>query len=169
MTAGTLVGCDRYCVFQIGGMWFAITATQIREVTPRPELARIPRASDVLAGLWHEGSEFLPVLRLPSRTSRKPSDVVSSGPAHELKTLVLHGPNGPWGLLIDEVHGIESLECSHDAEVYCDDWSTAVMGTSAWQGDVVRILSPDGLYRLAEQILKRTWADWAGLKQPQHS
>ena len=67
-----------------------------------------------------------------------------------------------WGLLIDQVHGIESLECLQDAEGYCDDWSTAVMGTSTLKDQkdqVVRILNPVGLYRLAEQMLKRDWTD----------
>ena len=73
--------------------------------------------------------------------------------------LVLHGPNGDWALLIDQVHGIESLECSLDAEGYCDDWSTAVMGTSTLNEQIVRILNADGLYRLAEQMLKRDWEE----------
>lgn len=143
---------EKYCVFLTGGLWFALPATSIREVAGRPTLAMVPRSNSVLAGLCHEGSEFLPVLRLPSR---------ASVPSHssEQQMLVLHGPNGVWALVIDQVHGIESLECSHDAEGYCDDWSTAVMGTSTWNEHIVRVLNPDGLYRLAEQMLKRDWME----------
>ncbi len=143
---------EKYCVFVTGGTWFAFPATSIREVAGRPTLAIVPRSNPVLAGLCHEGSEFLPVLRLPSRASH-------ASHSSEQKMLVLNGPNGAWALLIDQVHGIESLECSHDAEGYFDDWSTAVMGTSTLNDNFVRILNPDGLYRLAEQMLQRDWAE----------
>jgi len=152
MNALSAPEAEKYCVFLTGGIWFALSATMIREVAGRPTLAIVPRSNPVLAGLCHEGSEFLPVLRLPSRASQ-PSH------ASEQKMLILHGPNGAWALLIDEVHGIESLECSHDTEGYFDDWSTAVMGTSTWNKQFVRILNPDGLYRLAEQMLQRDWAE----------
>ncbi len=143
---------EKYCVFLTGGLWFALPATLIREVVGRPTLAIVPRSNPVLAGLCHEGSEFLPVLRLPSRASH-------ASHSSEQKMLVLNGPNGAWALLIDQVHGIESLECSHDAEGYFDDWSMAVMGTSTLNDNFVRILNPDGLYRFAEQMLKRDWAE----------
>ena len=148
---------EAYCVFSVGGVVFALPATQIREVAARPTLATVPRANSALAGLCHEGSEFLPVLRLPSRTS---DHLASSRDSSEQQMLVLHGPNGAWALLIDQVLGIESLECSYDAEGYCDDWSTAVMGTSTSNDQIVRILHPDGLYRLTEQTLKRDWAEF---------
>ena len=150
---------EQYCVFLVGGIWFALPATLIREVAAKPTIAAVPLSNSALAGLCHEGSEFLPVIRLPSRlSSNEPAQKPCS---LERQMLVLNGPNGPWGLLIDQVHGIESLECSHDAEGYCDDWSTAVMGTSAWQDQIVRILHADGLYRLAEQMLKRDWSKFS--------
>ncbi len=150
---------EYYCVFLTGGVWFAIPAKVIREVAGRPTLATVPRSDPVLAGICHEGGEFIPVLRLPSRAG---ADLNRPSRESDEQMLVLYGPNGAWGLLIDQVHGIESLECLQDAEGYCDDWSTAVMGTSTLKDQkdqVVRILNPDGLYRLAEQMLKRDWTD----------
>jgi hypothetical protein len=76
----------------------------------------------------------------------------------ESQILVVSGPNGPWALLVDRVVAIESLECSMDPDGYCDEWSGAVMGTATCRDQFIRVLDPNGLYRLAESILKRRWA-----------
>ena len=56
---------DHYCVFEVDSEFFAASATQIREITSKPDYAKAPCSSPILAGLWHEGSEFVPVLRIP--------------------------------------------------------------------------------------------------------
>ena len=143
-----------YCLFRTEGMWFAIGALQIREVIACPRWAEVPRSHSMLAGLYHEGSEFLPVLQLPSSVD---TSTIRSEERHR-QMLVIEGPNGPWGFLVNQVVGIESFEFSHEQDAFVDDWCTAVMGTATWQKDIVRVLNADGLYRHAEGALKRNWA-----------
>ena len=142
---------ESFCVFQIGDALFALGAAHLREVALRPKLASIPNSHVALGGLWHEGSEFIPVLRMPTQSSESDSS--------ERHVMVVMGSQGAWGLLVDRVHGIEPLELSrNDADCVHDDWTMAQIGASRWNEQLVRILNADGLYRLIEEILKRTWA-----------
>ena len=145
MTANAI---DHYCVFEVAGELFAASATQIREITSKPDYAKVPCGNTALAGLWHEGSEFLPVLRLPFQ---------GKCPAHETQLLVVHGPHGRWGLLVDHVHAVATIECTHGADTSDIEWSTAMLGMSTWDGRSVRVLNLDGVYRLTEQMLENDW------------
>lgn len=140
---------NHYCIFQVAGDFFAAAATQIREITSKPGYATAPCSSSVLAGVWHEGSEFLPMLRLPFQAN--------SDPDNETHVLVIHGPFGRWGLLVDHVHNIATIECSQGNEACNNEWSTALMGMSTWNGQSVRVLNLDGLYRLSEEMLEYDW------------
>ncbi len=138
---------DHYCVFEVDSEFFAASATQIREITSKPDYAKAPCSSPILAGLWHEGSEFVPVLRIPFQIGE---------PQNETQLLVVHGQSGRWGLLVEQVHTIESIDCSQGGPQ--DEWATALIGMSIWKGNSVRVLNLDGLYRLAEDRLQLEWS-----------
>lgn len=136
---------ETFCVFQIGETLFAIEAATLREVALRPELAEVPNSGPVLAGLWHEGSEFLPVLRLPEYCQ------VDNVEPH---MLVVKGAQCAWCLLVDHVLGIETVGKPNTESREEGAWADAQIGTANWRSQSVRVLSPDGVYRLAEQRLQ---------------
>ena len=141
---------DHFCVFEFATEFFAVSAKQIREIRSKPNFALVPGVAHVLAGLWHEGSEFVPVLRLPiSHSATTPS---------ESQMAVIHGASGRWALLVDQVHNIEEIECSQGG-VGIDNAETFVMGMSTWKGHSVRVLSLDAIYRSAEASLRQDWAN----------
>lgn len=146
---------DKYCVFRCGAFGFALPAHSVREVTVRPAVIVVPCCASVLAGLGHLRNEFLPVFSLSALSS----DEGLSDEAPEGQMLVISGPEGAWGLLIDQVVALEPLEISIAAGASPDDeWSAVLVGSASYRDQVVRILEPNGLYRLGARILERYWA-----------
>lgn len=135
-------GSDHFCVFEVGQEFFAVSAQHIREVTATPDFARVPCRSEALAGLWHEGSEFVPVLRVPLGDLK---------PGRESQILVIHATSR-WALLVDQVHCIHPIECSQGSAT-AD--GTAVMGMSTWNDHSVRVLNLEAIYRLVEATLEQ--------------
>lgn len=148
MTLPSTAG-NHYCIFEVNQATFALSATPIREITSKPIYSRPPCAGSTLAGLWHEGSEFLPILRLPFQSEIHPDQ--------ETQVLIIDGPHGHWGLLVGQVLTVAEIEYSQGSDPRDTEWSTAMLGMSSWDGRSVRVLHPDGVYRLSEQMLKRDW------------
>jgi chemotaxis signal transduction protein len=115
----------------------------------------MPDSNPVLAGVAHLRNEFLPVLEL-----RALMDVEAHQGALERQLLVVNGTHGPWGVLVDRVMGLESLEISNNQDLpEADDWTSAVIGAAALHDEVTRVLNPRILYRLAENVLQQSWAN----------
>ena len=140
---------NHFCLFDVDNVSFAISASRIREVTPRPSFAEVPCCCPVLAGLWHEGSEFLPIVRLPFQ--------VNFHGNQQRQVLIIDGPQGHWGLLVDAVRTITQMDYSPNNDLGETEWSAVTLGMSTWEDRSVRVLQVDSLYRLIEQILKRDW------------
>lgn len=145
------IATNHYCIFESNHAHYAVSAAHIREITTRPRFAAaLPRQRN-LAGIWHEGSEFLPILRLPFE-SDEPQE-----PEREQQILVIQGANGHWCLLIDRVITVAELEytlCTEQSE-----WSAVILGMSKLNEHSIRVLSLDGIYRITEQFLKQAWND----------
>lgn len=139
---------DQFCVFEVAQHYYAVSATQIREITAKPDFSKAPCSTLMLAGIWHEGSEFLPVLRMPFQSSISEK---------ESQVLVIHGQNGRWALLVDQVHNIVPLECSQGNQGESNEWNAALQGMATWKGRPVRVMNLDGLYRLIEAQLQDEW------------
>jgi chemotaxis signal transduction protein len=142
------VSKSSHCIFNSGEGWFALPTVNVRRVVGNPSVALIPRSHPILAGLCHAGSEFIPVLRL----SKANAD--ANG-----QMLVVDGPNGRWGLLVEHIVSIELIECSSDTDGHQDEWSTAITGSSLFRNRIVRVLSSDELYLLAERTLRTDWSN----------
>lgn len=145
------VASNHFCIFEVGKEFFAAAAKQIREVTSKPSFAAVPGVAPVVAGLWHEGSEFVPVLRLPFLRSENSH--------HESQILVVHGAAGRWALLVDQVHNIAAIEVSRGGGE--TGQPSVVMGMSQWNGHSVRVVNLDALYRSAEEGLQQHWLEHA--------
>ena len=144
--------CEKHCVFRSAYDWLAWPATEVREITFRPALVPVPWSDPALAGLCHLRSEFLPVLSL-----RSLSELPASEPDLERQMLVLKTSEDAWGLLVDRVVGLESLETSPSTAGRDDDWNAATLGWANHRGHIVRVLDPDALVRFVKQRLEGVW------------
>lgn len=153
MNATRLDETDKYCVFHQCGSLFALPATCVLEVAEDPGVSSVPGSDSVLAGLCHLRNEFLPVLDLRALAGENGEDL------DQQQLLVISGSNGPWAVLVDRVMGLESLEVSISQDVHsADDWSAAMIGSATLRNQVIRILEPRRVYRLADGILGQSWA-----------
>ena len=153
LATSELTEADRYCLFQRGGMLFALPAACVLEVAPDPMVVAIPAADPVLAGMAHLRNEFLPVIELNSLTGEGETREVA-----EQQLIVVKSTQASWALLVDRVNGLEQLEVSNRQDnPSFDDWNSAIVGSAAVRDEVTRILNPNALYQFAESTLRRTW------------
>jgi len=153
MNAARREETDKYCVFRQGGSLFALPATCVLEVAANPGVSSVPGADSVLAGLCHLRNEFLAVLDLRALAGEDGVD------RDDQQLLVISGANGPWAVLVDRVVGLESLEVSISQDIQsADDWSAAMIGSATLRNRAIRILEPCRMYRLADSILRYSWA-----------
>ena len=138
-----------HCIFRRGTSWFALPALSVREVLLRPAIAHVPHTGPLLTGLCHVRSEFLPVFNLGPLLGGVQSSHVS-----ETQMLVVMSVEGNWGLLVDQVAALASLETSVSTEGDSSSWFAAVLGWATYHDQVVRVLEPTVFYRLAEAALE---------------
>lgn len=158
--------CEKCCVLRSGGGWYAIPATAVREVAEAPPIRPVPGVDSMLSGTCHLRSEFLAVVRLEGlRNGAAPA------PGARGQLVVLRGTQGAWALQVEQVVALSDLEASMslDAERLEAGWgegfADATLGTATWRGAgagdgaprFVRLLDPDGLFRLAQDRLQRGW------------
>lgn len=143
---------DKHCVFRIGNNWFSLPATAIQEITPAADLVPVPGSHGALAGICHCRSEFIPVLRLESILGKS-----CGNHGETLKLLVIKNASGNWALLIDDVIALESLETLIYPEHRDHAWHAAVLGTATCRDQVVRVLDPGGVFRIAQNELCESW------------
>jgi chemotaxis signal transduction protein len=147
-----------HCVFRRGGSYFALPAASVREVAPRPPIASVPHSGPALIGLCHVRSEFLPVLSLQTLVA----DCAAALPS-EQQMLVVNGADGPWGLLVDQVVALDSVEASMPMETGTDDpFGGAIVGWGAYADQVVRVIHPQRFHQMAEQAIREHSVDAGG-------
>jgi chemotaxis signal transduction protein len=157
MQARNAISTDKYCVFRSRQDRFCLPATDIRNVASRPVLCPVPLTHEVLAGLAHEQREFFPVYSFSNARD------AAAGPDLEPHMLVMIGENGAWGLLVDEVFGLESLELSlHPRRDRTAGWSSVAIGSTTWCETFVTAIDPRVLI---EFIQSRVQEFWDGVRQ----
>lgn len=152
-TRHELAVSDKHCVFRCDRSWFSLPAIAVREITIAPELVRVPNCHRSLAGLCHLRSEFIPVLSLTQLMS---TDDAQSTESHS-KLLVINS-SSVWALQIAEAAALESLETLVAPEARMDDLNpTPVTGTAMFRDQIVRVLDPMIIVRMARQSLENLW------------
>ena len=152
----TIQPVERYCVFQSDDRWFGITALAVRNIIPRPELTRAPQSDPIMKGICHVQNEFLPVVSMRALTQIQ----YDTAPQIEQQLMTLLGPQGPWGLLIDQVHSLQELEASISTFSGNDDkWDKVVLASASWQNEVLQVLEPNSLYLYAQSLMDSFWAN----------
>jgi chemotaxis signal transduction protein len=143
---------EKHCVFQSAGDWLGWPITELREITFRPAVMPVPFSDPALAGLCYFRSEFLPVLSL-----RALAEHGAAPSSAERQMLVLKTCDGVWGLLVDRVIGLESLETSPSTAVRNNDWNAATLGWANHRGRVVRVIDPEAFVQFVKRRLEQVW------------
>ena len=145
---------EKYCIFQNGDCWFCFPALAVQNVSARPAIAPVPLSDPILRGTCHIHNEFLATFSLEALAS-----LPSASPAGaEQQMIVINGPCGAWGLLVDKVSGLAPLEISLSPRTELDGgWSAVVIGSASYLGTIVQVLDPANLYRLAQTRLENFW------------
>ena len=144
---------DKHCVFRCDRSWFSLPAVSVREITIMPELVRVPNCHQALAGLCHLRSEFIPVLSL---TQLMNAGDAPSTESHG-KLMVVNGGSA-WAMQIAEAAALESLETLVAPEARMDESNpTPVTGTAMFRDQIVRVLDPMIIFRMAGQSLQSLW------------
>ncbi len=132
---------------------FACPALAIRYVSSRPgTICPLPMTDAVLEGVAHEQREFIPLF----------SFGVARGLSHEghqeKQMLVVSGDAGPWGLLVDEVIGLETLELSLNAQRgQPASWSGATIGSTSFRDQFVTAIDAQSLNDFLQRRLNDSW------------
>ncbi len=153
-TLSDLSASDKHCVFRSGASWFSVPAISVREITISPGLVKLPNSHPSLAGLCHLRSEFIPVISLNTLLDLDSSE---SSQSHD-RLMVLNG-SSVWALLIAEAAALESLETIIAPDARLDESNQSpVIGTAMFREQIVQVLDPTGLFRLAQHLLESRWS-----------
>jgi chemotaxis signal transduction protein len=153
-TLGDFSEASKHCVFRSGASWFSLPAISVREISITPELVRIPNCHDSLAGVCHLRSEFIPVISLTALLN-----IDTSQHARPHNQLMVIDSTNVWALLVAETASLETLETIVAPDARMDDASqSAVMGTAMFRDQIVYVLEPNSVFRIAQQTLEHFWA-----------
>ena len=145
---------ERYCVFRCDDRWYAIQALAVRSIVPRPELTPAPQSDPILKGICHTQNEFLPVISLRALTQIQYETAAGS----EQQLLILSGPQGPWGLLIDQADSLATLEIAiSNYANSADRWAQATLGSASYRNQVLEVLDPVAVYEYAAGLIDGYW------------
>ena len=137
---------DHHCIFEVAGEFFSTPAIQIREIVAKPRYSKVPCANTLIAGLWHEGSEFIPLIRLPFQDGFDPSS--------ESQVLVVNNATTAWGLLVDKVLTIAPIECSTATDDGDSEIRQVLKGKSIWEGRSLRVVDLSVIYLMIAKTLE---------------
>jgi len=140
-------------VFRTGELWFSVPAIAVREVTVAPELVQVPGCPRSLAGLCHLRSEFIPVVGLEELL-----EIDGIQPIERQDKLIVLSGRVSWAIRVAEAAALESLETLISPESRSDEGTaTPVMGTAMFRDQIVRVLDPNAILRLAQKSLEQSW------------
>lgn len=148
---------DKQCIFRIGQARFSVPAVSVREIAPQSPVAPVPVSHPALAGLCHVRSEFVPVLRLGQLLQDSSADDTTAR-----KLVVIECVAGRWALRVDAVVALEALETlihpDYRAEISQGPVARSpVLGTATCRDEIVRVLDPNRVFRLAQELLLESW------------
>ena len=146
-----MVPHSTHCVFRHRDRWLAGRAQAIREVMPRPQLVVVPPATGALAGLCYIRGEFLPVVTLEGLAPDAGSE---PGPV----MLVIDDAGDCWGIAVDEVDALASLDASPAPEGV-PGWAGCISGWATHEKHgVVQVIDEIRLRDFAAAELSAAWS-----------
>lgn len=154
---------ERHCVFCCDDQWYGVPALMVRTIVPCPEITPVPFSDPILIGVSQIQNEFVPIVSLRSLTEiqYEPSS------AEAQQVMVLNGPAGPWGMLIDRAVALATLEISISSYSNEQDrWAKAILGTATFEQHVLSVLDPEAVFVYARGLVDGFWSN-AGLSNLQ--
>ncbi|MCA9080310.1 MAG: chemotaxis protein CheW, partial [Planctomycetaceae bacterium] len=134
MVAASTSHLASHCIVRHGTTRLALPVHGLRQVLQQPRLVSVPGTHPVLRGLCHERGEFLPVLGLGELL---PQDQQ----VEEHRLLIVDGPEGGWGVLVEDVESLARLESTSELRQTPENpWETALIGWASWQDQKVHVL-----------------------------
>ena len=147
---------EKHCVIKSGGQGYALPAMVIRYVTPAPPVFPAPQTDQMMAGICHLRSEFLAVIDL--NTLARIGDAVNDDSQSNTQLVAISSMQGNWGLLVDQVETLASLEHTTHGETDRRGFASAIIGSATHNGQFLSVLDPNRLYKLVEDRLRAAWA-----------
>lgn len=109
----TISGIIELLTFQLAAEEFAFRISEVEEILIPQQITMVPKAPDYILGITSVRGKVMPVLDLKKRLSIK--DNGASGKVRK-KILMLKGPKGRIGIMIDRINGVIRIDESDIAE-----------------------------------------------------
>ncbi len=109
----TISGIIELLTFQLAAEEFAFRISEVEEILKPQQITMVPKAPDYILGITSVRGKVMPVLDLKKRLSIK--DNGASGKVRK-KILMLKGPKGRIGTMIDRINGVIRIDESDIAE-----------------------------------------------------
>lgn len=146
---------DQYCVFQAEGAVWGVAASSVREITDMSSIVAVPEAPCQIVGICHLRTEFVPVLNLRGLLG----EFNDLGDQRAGYLLILEGSEGPWALPIQRALSLSTLEVAMtEVGTAADARTSGIVGTATFRDQVIRVIEPSWLYRVAAESLDTHWA-----------
>ncbi len=143
---------NQYCVVRYHDSWYALPSGVVREVMLCPDVTPLPNSSYILRGITHINNEFLTVTE-PLIDERSQSQQAGANRSRQL--LVVTGPEGAWGLLVDEVAELTNLDDFQPHQSSRD--GIHFLGTATHHNHDLHVLDIEETYRSVVSNLKSSW------------
>ena len=98
-------GVRPYCTFEVDGLWLGVDVLDVQEVIRHRVPTRVPTAPPVVLGLINLRGQIVTVLDLRGRLGLAPVPAL-----HRPMDVVVRGPGGPVGLVVDEVGDVLEVD-----------------------------------------------------------
>ena len=143
---------NQYCVVRYHDAWYALPSGVVREVMLCPDVTPLPNSSPILRGITHINNEFLtvtePLLGEPTESQQH-----QRGESRQL--LVVTGPDGAWGLLVDEVADLTNLDDFQPHQSSREE--LRFLGVATHRNHDLHVLDVEETYRSIASNLKSSW------------
>lgn len=144
-----------YLLFELGQARYGIPTAAVQELFLLPEISPLPEAPACVVGVINLRGEILPIVDLHRRLGQKV-------PAYQLNNsvIVLQEQNQRLGLIVTQVHGVETIAPEQIQPAYgragsdAQSWMTGLAHVDA---TLVILLQPTGLIQAAALAPQTEW------------
>lgn len=144
---------DHFCIFRCQMEVLAIFANHVRSVSPQPEVTPIPFSDSCLVGMAYVHKEFIPVFDLEPLMNANESQTQA-----DKNLLLVSLDDCDFGLLVDQVLGLESLEISYNGSTKeNNDWTSVLSGSATYRDQFVSVINSLSLAQLLNDHMQGEW------------
>lgn len=101
---------DDYIVFTIGDNYYALGVASIQRIIQVPKVTAIPNAHSMVEGMMSYENRVIKVVSFRAMMGMEP--YVESAGSKSQKLLIYQTPNAFFGIKVDQIEDIKSLDCS---------------------------------------------------------